>query len=124
MAGFRRSEVLRAQMVLWSRRLDDAIPPDHPVRHFESLLRADAFSETFAAWEREYVLAEGKPPYHPRGRSGVPPPGCIPRRLRAGPMWGPGDPSRPGVPEAVPQGRSRPAPGRPSGSRVAWSRCQ
>ena len=62
MAGFRRPEVPRAQMVLWSHRLDDAIPPDHPVRQFEYLLRADAFSETFAAWEREYVLAEGKPP--------------------------------------------------------------
>jgi len=71
MAGFRRPEVPRAQMVLWSHRLDDAIPPDHPVRQFEYLLRADAFSETFAAWEREYVLAEGKPPYHPRDLSGV-----------------------------------------------------
>ena len=71
MAGFRRPEVPRGQLVLWSHRLDDAIPADHPVRHFASLLGAEAFAETFAAWERGYVLVEGKPPYHPRDLSGL-----------------------------------------------------
>jgi transposase len=53
-------------LVLWERRLDDAVPIDHPVRQVDYLLRSDPFSETFKAWEREYVRVEGKPPYHPR----------------------------------------------------------
>ncbi len=66
MAGFRQPEIPRDQLVLWEQRLDDALPVDHPVRQLDDLLRSDAFSETFKAWEREYVLAEGKPPFHPR----------------------------------------------------------
>jgi len=71
MAGFRRPEVPREQMVLWSQRLDDAIPADHPVRQLDYLLRAEAFSGTFRAWEQQYVLLEGKPPYHPRDLAGL-----------------------------------------------------
>ena len=71
MSGFRQPEHPREQLVLWSHRLDDVIPEDHPVRHFEYLLRGKAFAETFAAWERQYVLVEGKPPYHPRFLTGL-----------------------------------------------------
>lgn len=35
MAGFRQPEVPREQLVLWTQRLDDAIPADHPVRHLD-----------------------------------------------------------------------------------------
>ncbi|MCJ7544261.1 MAG: IS1182 family transposase [Phycisphaerae bacterium] len=66
MAGFRRPEVPREQLVLWAQRLDDAIPFDHPVRHVDQLLNSEAFAETFRQWEGEYVLLEGKPPYPPR----------------------------------------------------------
>jgi transposase len=66
MAGFRQPEIPRDQLVLWKQRLDEAVPIDHPVRQVDYLLRSDAFSKTFKAWEREYVLVEGKPPYHPR----------------------------------------------------------
>jgi transposase len=71
MAGFRRPEVQREQMVLWSERLDDAIPADHPARQLDYLLRAEALAPTFREWERQYVLVEGKPPYHPRDLAGL-----------------------------------------------------
>lgn len=71
MSGFRQPECPREQLVLWEHRLDDAIPADHPVRHFDLLLRSEAFAETFAEWEGEYVLVEGKPPYHPRDLAGL-----------------------------------------------------
>ncbi len=44
MSGFRAVEVPRAQLVLWEQRLDDAIPPDHPVRQVEYLLSSRAFA--------------------------------------------------------------------------------
>lgn len=66
MAGFRKAEVPREQFVLWSQRLEDSIPLDHPVRHVDYLLNSKVFAETFREWERSYVLLEGKPPYHPR----------------------------------------------------------
>ena len=66
MSGFRSPEVPREQLVLWAERLEEAIPPDHPVRLVDYLLRSEAFRETFREWEREYALLEGKPPYHPR----------------------------------------------------------
>ena len=71
MSGFRKPEVSREQMVLWSRRLDDAIPVDHPVRHVEELLHSETFRDTFREWERLYMLVEGKPPYHPRDLAGL-----------------------------------------------------
>lgn len=71
MAGFRTPEVSRDQLVLWSRRLEDAIPADHPVRQVDALLTSEAFQATFREWERSYVLVEGKPPYHPRDLSGL-----------------------------------------------------
>ena len=71
MSGFRRPEQNREQMVLWAQRLDDAVPQDHPVRQVDFLLRSAAFAETFAQWERDYVLLEGQPPYHPRDLSAL-----------------------------------------------------
>jgi transposase len=65
MSGFRTPEIAREQMVLWERRLEDAIPDDHQVRHLDLLLGSAAFSETFRKMERSYVLNLGKPPYHP-----------------------------------------------------------
>ena len=66
MSRFRTPEVSREQLVLWSQRLDDALPADHPVRMLDLLLRSSAFAETFGAWESEYFLIEGQPPYPPR----------------------------------------------------------
>jgi transposase len=70
-AGFRVPEVVRDQMVLWPTRLNDAIPLDHPVRHLVFLLDTEPLAGTFREWEREYVLLEGKPPYHPRDLTGL-----------------------------------------------------
>ncbi len=66
MSGFRTPEIPREQMVLWERRLEDALPDDHQVRHLDFLLGSEAFAETFREMERLYVLERGKPPYHPR----------------------------------------------------------
>lgn len=66
MSGFRIPEHRRDQLVLWEHYLDDAIPPDHPVRLFDVLMKGGAFAETFAKMESCYNLEEGKPPYHPR----------------------------------------------------------
>ena len=66
MAGFRKPEVPREQLTLWSMKLDDAIAADHPVRHLDYLLHREPFAETFREWARDYVLVEGQPPYHPR----------------------------------------------------------
>lgn len=66
MSGFRKPELRREQIVLWSQRLEDALPLNHPVRLFDQLLHAEPFATTFREWERDYVLFEGKPPYHPR----------------------------------------------------------
>lgn len=66
MAGFRRPEVPRQQIVLWSQRLDDALPQDHPARLLDALFTSAALAPLFAAWEREYHLGTGQPPYHPR----------------------------------------------------------
>lgn len=61
----------REQLVLWSQRLDDALPEDHPVRHVDWLLKSQAFAATFFEWEQDYVLVQGKPPYHPRDLAGL-----------------------------------------------------
>ena len=71
MAGFRKPEVAREQMVLWSQRLEDALPADHPVRLFDELMGSAAFTETFREWEQAYDLTEGQPPYHPRHLAGL-----------------------------------------------------
>ncbi|MBN2129622.1 MAG: IS1182 family transposase [Sedimentisphaerales bacterium] len=71
MAGFRKPEIPREQMVLWSQKLDDSLPIDHPVRHLTYLLESEPFAARFREWASDYVLLEGKPPYHPRDLSGL-----------------------------------------------------
>lgn len=71
MSGFRKPDLPREQLVLWSQRLDDALPDDHPVRHLDLMLRSQPFAGTFSEWEQDYVLIEGKPPYHPRDLAGL-----------------------------------------------------
>lgn len=71
MSGFRTPEIPRTQLVLWERRLEDAIPDDHQVRHLDLLLGSPVFAETFREMEQSYVLNFGKPPYHPRGLAGL-----------------------------------------------------
>ena len=66
MGGFRRAEWSREQLVLWSQRLEDAIPVDHPVRLLDELLHRESFAGTFREWESQYDRLEGQPPYHPR----------------------------------------------------------
>ncbi len=66
MSGFRTPEIPREQLVLWERRLEDALPDDHQVRHLDVLLGSEAFADTFREMERSYVLNRGQPPYHPR----------------------------------------------------------
>lgn len=71
MAGFRKPEIPREQLVLWSQKLDDGIPADHPVRHLTYLLESEPFAARFREWAADYVLLEGKPPYHPRDLAGL-----------------------------------------------------
>jgi len=71
MSGFRKPETPRAQLLLWGKTLDEAVPLDHPVRLFEELLNSTAFSATFAEWELQYDLTAGQPPYHPRHLAGL-----------------------------------------------------
>lgn len=71
MAGFRKPEIPRDQLVLWSQKLDDAIPAVHPVRHLAYLLESEPFAERFREWSAQYVLLEGKPPYCPRDLAGL-----------------------------------------------------
>jgi hypothetical protein len=71
MAGFRKPEVPREQLTLWSVKLDDAIAADHPVRQLDFLLHREPFAETFREWARDYVLVAGQPPYHPRDLTGL-----------------------------------------------------
>ena len=58
MSGFRKPPVPREQLVLWSQRLDDALPVDHPARLMDELFNSRAFEPLFAAWVREYHLLE------------------------------------------------------------------
>ena len=47
MRGFRTPEIPRQQMVLGERRLEDAVPENHQVRHLDLLLGSAALAETF-----------------------------------------------------------------------------
>ncbi|MBC7771657.1 MAG: IS1182 family transposase [Pyrinomonadaceae bacterium] len=66
MAGFRKPDVAREQLVLWTHRLDDSLPADHSARLVDELFGSSAFKPLFADWARQYHLLEGQPPYHPR----------------------------------------------------------
>ena len=57
----------REQLVMFTRRLDDAIAPDHVVRLLDEILgRID-----WSGWEAAYDLMCGQPPIHPRVIAGV-----------------------------------------------------
>ena len=57
----------REQMVLFSRRLDDAVEPDHNVRLLDAILgRID-----WTPWEARYHGRLGQPPIPPRVLAGV-----------------------------------------------------
>jgi transposase len=71
MRGFRKVEVPREQLILWSYSLEDAIAVEHPVRLFDQLLRSAALEPVFRDWRREYVLVEGRPPFDPRDLTGL-----------------------------------------------------
>jgi transposase len=53
----------RDQMVLFERRLDDAIPPAHPVRLLDEIL--DSPEIDWSPWEANYHGRLGQPPIHP-----------------------------------------------------------
>jgi transposase len=57
----------REQMVLFPRRLDEAVPPDHPVRLLDVILG----QLDWAKWEARYHGRLGQPPIHPRVLAGV-----------------------------------------------------
>jgi transposase len=52
----------REQLVLFPHRLDEAVPPDHPVRLLDEVLRRLDWS----GWEERYERKRGRPPLHPR----------------------------------------------------------
>jgi transposase len=65
--GWAAAPQQREQMVLFSRRLEDAIPADHAVRLFDSILdRLD-----WTVWESHYDGHLGQPPIHPRVVAGI-----------------------------------------------------
>jgi transposase len=62
-----KSPEVRDQMLLFPRRLDDAIGQDHQVRLLDDILgRLD-----WSKWESAYNLRRGQPPIHPRVVAGV-----------------------------------------------------
>lgn len=65
--GWAAAPQKREQMVLFSRRLDDAIPTDHPVRLLDDIL--GRFS--WATWESDYDGHLGQPAIHPRVVAGI-----------------------------------------------------
>ena len=56
----------RDSHVLFPTRLDEAIPSDHRVRTFATILDFPEFVESFDELARGYLLIEGRPPIHPR----------------------------------------------------------
>ncbi|HOX60258.1 MAG TPA: IS1182 family transposase [Verrucomicrobiota bacterium] len=66
MKGFRQSETPLEQMLMWSQKLDDAVPADHPVRLVDAIFDSEVFADTLRSWRRQYCLVEGQPPYDPK----------------------------------------------------------
>lgn len=62
MAQWARGPERRDQMVLFARRLDDALPPDHVVRLLDEILSRLCW----APWEAKYHVRLGQPAIHPR----------------------------------------------------------
>jgi len=67
MARWAAAPMGRQQIALFSTKLDEEIPADHPVRLLEEILTALDWS----AWERRYVLVVGQPPIHPKVMAGA-----------------------------------------------------
>lgn len=65
--GWAKAKESREQLVLFAEKLDDAIPPEHPVRTVWALLR----KIDWKSWEGQYVLINGQPPIHPSILVGV-----------------------------------------------------
>jgi transposase len=65
--GWAAAPQKREQMVLFSRRLEDALPVDHSVRLLDEILGR----LNWADWESEYDGRRGQPPIHPRILAGV-----------------------------------------------------
>ncbi len=53
----------REQMVLFAKRLEDAIAPDHTVRMLDSILSSPQIR--WSEWEAAYHGRLGQPPIHP-----------------------------------------------------------
>lgn len=71
MSGFAAPVLRRDQVVLWPQRLDEAVPWDAMVRRLDEVLRSEAFAPLFAEWRGDYVLLEGREPFHPRYLAGL-----------------------------------------------------
>lgn len=67
MTYFAKAPMPREQMVLFPRRLEDAIPDDHPVRILSELLDVVDWSE----WNGAYHGSRGQPPIPPRVLAGI-----------------------------------------------------
>lgn len=65
--GWAAAPQKRDQMVLFSRRLDDAISANHSVRLLDEILGR----LNWTSWESEYDGHRGQPPIHPRVLAGV-----------------------------------------------------
>lgn len=65
--GWAKAILGREQLVLFPRRLDEAIPADHHVRLLDAILARLDWSK----WEAGYDLHRGQPPIHPRVLAGV-----------------------------------------------------
>ena len=67
MADFKIPPECRDQIVLFPKKLDEAIASDHPVRLLDDILgRID-----WKPWEAKYSLVRGQPPIRPRVVAGV-----------------------------------------------------
>lgn len=62
MGHWARADLPREQIVLFTTRLDDVLPADHPVRLLDEILGRLDWSD----WEAHYELHRGQPPLHPR----------------------------------------------------------
>ena len=67
MAQWSRPPLDREQLVLFPKRLEEAIPTGHHVRLLDGLLRRVDWS----SWEAEYHVQKGQPAIHPRVLSSV-----------------------------------------------------
>jgi transposase len=65
--GWAQPKESRDQIVLFAEKLDDAVPPEHPVRRFDEILGKVDWSD----WEAGYMLTKGQPPIHPRVLAGI-----------------------------------------------------